>query len=458
MALIWVLPVVTPAGATETLRGASIRIPQGTVVRGDLHIVAGKAQIHGTVDGSLRATVAYLNVVGPIAGDLIGAGGYIEVRGEVHGSVEVASASLALYGRVDGDVVVTGGTITVVEGAEIAGDLVLVGAAAIITDTALVDGNVRGGALDLTIEGQVDGDVRISVRRLELAPTARIGGALNYESRVAAAVAPEAIVAGPITRRDPAERLPLGQLILWRGAALPRLVAMLAVGAAVLLLVPRRAVAVADGLRRAPIATILCGLGVAAFVPLLLLVLTMLVLTFPLAIAGGVAYLAGSWASQVIAGLALGRAIRSVPLGQSRRRANLAEMVIGVVAIASLRLVPVPHLSIVVAVTTAVAGLGAIASQTVLRADRCDASLPNAAPGLRAPVAGFAFGFVAVSLSLAAIALGLAATAAAVLSASNQAFVSWAISPVRVVAIALALVLFAVALAVVAAVIAPRYP
>jgi cytoskeletal protein CcmA (bactofilin family) len=190
LATWWLLAVVTQAGATETIRGGSIRVPSGSVVSGDLRVVAGRAQIDGAVDGNLHAATGYLNVVGPVVGEVVGIGGRIEIRGTVRGSIAVAGASLALYGHVDGDVVVTGGTIRVVEGAQIGGDLVLIGASAIVVDGAAIASDVRGAALSLTIEGQVAGDVHVTVRRAELAPTARIGGSFSYESRAPAAISP----------------------------------------------------------------------------------------------------------------------------------------------------------------------------------------------------------------------------------------------------------------------------
>jgi hypothetical protein len=220
---------------------------------------------------------------------------------------------------------------------------------------------VIGDVGRLAIEGRVDGNVDATVRQLHVTDGATIRGAINYRSHGSATIDEGAVVAGPVTRGDPPNLLPFGGPLAWGAGALPRLAALIAAGAVVLLLLPRPAVAVADGGRSRPLDALLTGLGLAVFVPIAVLLLSITIIALPVALIISAGYVGGLYLSQVFVGLAVGRLLLRLPAGQAGRGINLVAMAIGVTLLAALRLAPLPHANTVFAVFVALFGLGAVA-------------------------------------------------------------------------------------------------
>jgi hypothetical protein len=84
------------------------------------------------------------------------------------------------------------------------------------------------------------------------------------------------------------------------------------------------------------------------------------VVGIPIALIGAAFFAAALYLSQVVVGLALGRAILPKRWDTAGRGYNLLAMTIGVIALAALRLIPVPLLGTGIAALTAVFGLGAV--------------------------------------------------------------------------------------------------
>lgn len=350
------------AAAADVIVDGAVTVPAGATVRDHLYLAAGTVEILGDVDGDLTASVGFLNVVGDVTGGVAVAAGRAEIRGTIGRSVRGAGATVAVYGRVEGDVVVAGGLVTIVEGASIGGDVIAAGGSVVLVDGASVAGDVRGYAAALTLEGRVRGDVRITARRLLVAPGARIDGALRYRGTDEPEIAPGAAIAGPVDRVAFPRLLPGPSWLAWRWAAVPRLLLMLGLGALLVLLLPRPLVALADGGRGDPFGTALLGVGVAVFLPLLLLLLAILVVGLPVALLGAAAYVAVVYASQALVGLALGRAATRLARDDARRGPNLAAMALGVLLLGALRLIPVPAVGVAVAFVIPVWALGIAAA------------------------------------------------------------------------------------------------
>jgi cytoskeletal protein CcmA (bactofilin family) len=349
-----------PAAAAQFMAGASVQIPAGTTIDGDLYIVGGTVTVLGNVRGDLLADAALLNVVGDVDGSVTVAAGRAEIRGRVAHAVRALGGVVAVYGRVDGDVVAAGGVVTLVEGASVGGDVVAAGGSVTVVNSATVDGNVRGVAANMSVEGRIGGDVRVTVDHLQLTDGATIQRELHYRSDNPATIAPGAVVAGTTRRESLASGVPGGQVIFWERAAIPRALLLLGAGVAILLLLPGHAIAVADGVRVAPSLALLVGIGAAVFVPITLALLTITIAGIPLALVGTTLYLAGTYLSQVFVGLALGRMVFRLGQANVLRGPNLLAMCGGVVALTGIRLLPFPYLDLVIAAVVAVLGLGGL--------------------------------------------------------------------------------------------------
>jgi hypothetical protein len=365
------------ATAAQYMAGSTVQIPPGTTINGDLYIVGGTVAVLGNVHGDLIVDAALLNVVGDVDGSVTVAAGRAEIRGNIAHAVRAVGGVVAIYGRVDGDVVAAGGLVTLVEGASVGGDVVTVGGLVTVVSGATVDGNLGGIAANLSVEGRIDGNVRVTVDQLQVTDGATIERGLHYRSENPASIAPGAVVVGATWRESLANGMPGGQVILWERAAIPRALVLLGVGMGILLLLPGQAVAVVNGVREEPMLALLVGIGVAVFAPIVIVMLTMTVVGVPLAILGTTLYLGGTYLSQIFMGLALGRIVFRLGLADVRRGVNLFAMCSGVVALTGLRVLPFPHLDLLIAAVLAVFGLGGL-SLAVLNRTRSRTSTPVA--------------------------------------------------------------------------------
>lgn len=181
------------------------------------------------------------------------------------------------------------GTVTIGEGASIGGDVIAIGGSITIGDGSQVSGDVRGTALRLMVDGHIGGDVGVNVDRLIVASSASIEGGLRYWSTHDAVVEGGATVVDPTVHRDAARLFPGGALALWRSAAIPRLLVMRMSGAVGVLFLSRALVAIANVLPAAPLTSMLVGVGITAFVPIILLMLAITVVGLPIVLPGALA-------------------------------------------------------------------------------------------------------------------------------------------------------------------------
>lgn len=228
------------AGGTVVLRG---RLTDNTYVAG------------GTVD-----------VVADLEHDLVAAGGTIDVRQLVNGDVTVAGGSVNVSARVGDDVRVAGGTIIVA--GEVGGEVVAVGGTVTLAPEAKVGGRtwVAGGRVavagrlgrglkvaagSVSVAGEIDGDVQLAARTIEILPTARIGGNLTYTSPSPAKIDPGAQIRGRVTyrRSDLAERAARFGRVFFLVARVVLLAGAIVAGVVLLLLLPGFTLAAAQTIR-----------------------------------------------------------------------------------------------------------------------------------------------------------------------------------------------------------------
>jgi cytoskeletal protein CcmA (bactofilin family) len=286
------------------------------------------------------------------------AAGTVEIAGTIGRSVRAAVGEITVRGRITGDLVVLAGSVTVTNRASIGGDVILGGGTAKIQGQ--VGGDVRGRAGELDIAGRVGGDVHVEAETVRLRSGARIGGDFRYTSRNAAQIEDGATISGTTRHTEPQRFYPGDNLAAWISSAIFRLLCALLAGAAVVMLMPGTAAAIADGIRQAPLWSFFTGIVLAVVIPIFIVVLLVTVVGIPLALIMLALYLIILYLSQVFLGLALGRVILPSRWDTASRGYNLLAMVLGVLIVAGLRLLPVPYISGLIAALTAVLGLGAV--------------------------------------------------------------------------------------------------
>lgn len=262
-----------------------------------------------------------------------------------------------MTGEIGGDLVLLGGELTIASGGSVAGDVVVTGGDAEILGP--VGGRLRGNAGELRINAEIGDDVSITAEKVRLQSRARIGGDLSYRSRNDAVIDDRAEIAGEVERRDPSY-LPWENANIWLLSAVFRLLCALIAGAVIVMVMPRSAAAVADALRTTPLKTLALGGILIVFAPIVLLLLMITFIGLPIALIGVAFYLSALYLSQVFVGLAMGRVVLPRSWGAHGRGYNLLAMTLGVIVLGGLRLIPIPYFSWVIAVLTAILGLGAL--------------------------------------------------------------------------------------------------
>lgn len=185
------------AMAATLASGQQYSLPVQQRVLGSLYVAAGTTTVGGTVDGDALAVGGTVSVTGAVLGDIAAIGGNIQLLGPVSGDVRAAGGSVVINDRVSGDLVVAGGTIHLLPGSRIGGDLVVAGGQ--VTIDGIVDGSVRmiGGVL--VINGTVNGNVYARAdESVMLGSAAVVAGNLTYRSAREVQMADGARVTGSI--------------------------------------------------------------------------------------------------------------------------------------------------------------------------------------------------------------------------------------------------------------------
>jgi cytoskeletal protein CcmA (bactofilin family) len=313
--------------------GSSVSLAQETELGGKIRS-GGEVVVAAdeTVDGDLYATGGQVRIDGTVDGDLIAAAGQVQVSGEVTGDVLVGSGNVDISGQVGGDARLGTGQATI--SGSIAEDLLAGSGQLTITSSGQVGEDFIFGTGRTTLDGRVEGDVLGSTGAYTRRGT--IGGT-------------EDVTIG--REREPT----VGDRLL---DAVQRFVAILAIGALLLWLLPRVIAGTAETLRRRPWASLGVGaLGMVGFVVLCAAILLVCVLIaiglgfiglddlVGITIFGSATtitvlvflfFIAVAFAAQAVVGLFLGRL--GTAAGQARRWTAL---VIGVLLVAILISLPV---------------------------------------------------------------------------------------------------------------------
>lgn len=278
-------PIFT-LGWTATVSAANFRSDSGATVAKDetlddtLYIQGSTITVAGTVNGDVYCLGQNVTISGTVNGDVICAGQSIRVGGTVNGDIRVAAQFVEVSGKVDSNATVAAQSFALQSGGAITGDATLMGGAAEISGTI---GRDLVGSLDqLTVAGQTGRDVQVEVEQLVLSSTAKVNGALNYESNKDAQVQNGASAQGGLNRQDAgAEENSAGNAWTAFGYTL---VSLLAVSMMLVLLAPRLFHSVSEEGRLRLGRSLLAGvLGVVA-IPVVIILLMFSIIGAPLGI------------------------------------------------------------------------------------------------------------------------------------------------------------------------------
>ncbi|MGD2114831.1 MAG: polymer-forming cytoskeletal protein [Acidobacteriota bacterium] len=311
------------AGEVQLSGGQAVTVAADEVVTDDLYASGETVRIEGTVRGDLVAVGREVVIAGIVEGDVLAAGQSVTITGTVGDDSRIAGQVLHLgpEAQLGDDLMAAGFSLETQEGSGVGGTVRFFGY------QALVAGEVAerlGGAMGaLELAGTVHGDVDVEVGPrgegappafwptpvpipsvapgLTVADTARLGGALRYESPTEGAIDPAAEI-GEIEFRETAASAEAEPSTLERVAdGARRFVALLLVGALLLWIAPRWTAGLAETVRNRPLPSL--GWGIVFLAVAVTGVVAIALLTALLAGALGTATLGGLVAAVIGGGI-----------------------------------------------------------------------------------------------------------------------------------------------------------
>jgi cytoskeletal protein CcmA (bactofilin family) len=251
-------------------------------------------------------------------------------------------------GSSEDAIVVISGDVTVDRGDTVEGVFIASGDARI---EGRVDGDVAVLSGDVVVTGTIDGDLFTASGRARLGPTAEVTGDVNYGDE-RPIVSPDARVHGDVQKEgwpDLGGLLPLvGGFLIWLAVG----ISMLVLGGLLLLIAPRAADALEAQRRERVGPVIAIGIAILIVLPIAAVIAAITLLGLPLAILVGLALLPLGAVAYVTTAYAVGRALVKPP------RERLLSFLAGLAVLRLLALVPI--LGLLVGLAAVVFGLGLI--------------------------------------------------------------------------------------------------
>ena len=274
LAVLWLGSLVPSAAAGEFRTGRDVIIPTGQTVQGDLYAAGTTVTVDGNVTGDVNAAGGTLILRGQVSGSVNAAGGTVEISGPVGGAIRAAGGTVRVSSSVGRDLVVAAGSVMLEPSATVAGDLA--GGVGTLQLAGTVNGRVLAGASDMQVSGTVKGSLQVNAQRLTVASGANIGGDLDYTSYKQASIDPGARIAGKVTQHQPPSEstsaFPASPLL----SLLALFLTLLLLGWGMLLLRPHTVTGPGQDLRTRPLLAL--GAGLAAWIGQFLVVFALFLL------------------------------------------------------------------------------------------------------------------------------------------------------------------------------------
>jgi len=363
--LVTVLAAMPVLAAEIRFQENTITIGSGEVIDDDLYAVGNSVIINGIVNGDVLTACETITVNGKVNGSIIAVASTVNVNGEVTHSVRVAGGNINVSGNVGRDLVAAGGQINIASTAKIGRDLVF-GGGTIVID-GLIGEDIKGGGGEITMNNGVGGNVELGVESLVIGSMANIKGNLVYVSEKEANIQSGAQIGGATTHRIPEVKEPIVPKIGIWGKVIAFLMTLIA-GIVIILIAPKRAIAVANSIRHKPLLSLGWGAIILFATPVAAIVTFVTVIGVPVGLIGLTLYGIAIYLSQIAVGLFIGYWIIGSFSEVDSRGVLIGALTLGFAILTLLKLIP--YVGFAMWLATALFGIGAIIlSQKMLRAE-----------------------------------------------------------------------------------------
>ncbi|HEU4927417.1 MAG TPA: polymer-forming cytoskeletal protein [Vicinamibacterales bacterium] len=333
-------PLPLPATRPDNYYGAGNRIEVSRAMLGDV-VVAGRQ----------------IEITQPVVGDILAAGWRISLSGRADDDVRMAGAEITVNAPVNGDLTIAGGDVVLGAGSRVNGRSWITGGQVRLDGQFDRELRVAGGTVQ--IGGELRRPVTIIAEKVELLPTARILGTLEYKAPVPAVIATGATVAGPVTFTR-IESREAREAHSFRAVSTVLFTFHLVIAGLLLLwLMPGFLTRIVDTLRAAPARSALFGFAVLVAMPVAAVILIFSVLALPIGLTLAALYFVGMLTAVIAIASYIGDLeARIFKRSTTTYRSRAVWLVAGVLSLAILRAVPI--LGTIVVFTCVLFGLGAL--------------------------------------------------------------------------------------------------
>ncbi len=184
------------AFAAETRKGESVVVDRDEIIKTDMFLMGDHIRVDGNVDGDVFTFGHDVSVNGHVKGDVFAFAQQLQVNGQVDGNVRAATNTLTIRGTVAKNVLTFDETVNLESNGKISGSLTL------FVESLNLDGAVGRDIFSMgrhmTINGKVDGEIRVKSEALTIGSSAEIHGPIHYNGEKPPDVSSHAKLASPV--------------------------------------------------------------------------------------------------------------------------------------------------------------------------------------------------------------------------------------------------------------------
>lgn len=300
-----------PSQATVMQSEDFIFIGPDEIIDDNLFIITDRADIQGQIKGDLIIAGNTANIKGEVEGDIfVLATNELVVSGKVGGDLRALANRVSLTSQVGGNVTVATDNLFLGEEAEIGHSLYALASQANINGVVAKNISLLAGQANLNAPVGRNVFVRLGqTGQLTLLPKTRVGGDVQYVATSDLTREPGSEIAGVISRID----LVIdnqGELnSLWLALRLVWFLSLLLTALLLVNVFPIFVRQLTDLMLTKTVKMLWPGMVGFIFIPLIGLLLLVTIIALPISLALFAFYFVALYVSQVLAGLALGRAV-----------------------------------------------------------------------------------------------------------------------------------------------------
>lgn len=299
-------------GQAFTVKNTQVyNLPAESTLNDNLYLAGNDLSIDGKIDGDLKFIGSNLTINGEVNGDIIGIAENININGKVNGNLRIAGEQININGQIIKNADMAGSKVNLASSASIGKDLLI--AANEVNIDGVVQTDLHGLANSIKLNGQIGRNVFLRFLNeepkkeiLEIGPSAKINGSLNYTAKNNAKISDINLVSGGIHHTPIDEKFAKQwqKISLWN--SLMGIFSALVIGLVLTSLFGKKLKSLNTHISHRPSLSALIGLATMFSAPFLIIILFFTLIGIPLALIALVCYLVLIYLSRIIIAIYVG--------------------------------------------------------------------------------------------------------------------------------------------------------